>query len=154
MNQHSLVGLIDPPARVKAKSGRADWNGSTYELMWRSETVRGERWEERPGIYEWGMDQHRIRPLGEERLSNPCPNCSQELIARSCKLICPRCHYFLSCSDLEPAMPTKVDEMEKTDEGGDRPGHYSPYLMSTGYRIPFHLWTASALLEYSHSCGP
>ena len=34
-----------------------------------------------------------------------CPNCSGDLAGRSCKRICPRCGYFESCSDLEPAMP-------------------------------------------------
>jgi len=28
-----------------------------------------------------------------------CPNCSAKLIGQSCKLKCPRCGYFLSCSD-------------------------------------------------------
>ncbi|OFW43199.1 MAG: hypothetical protein A3J28_08840 [Acidobacteria bacterium RIFCSPLOWO2_12_FULL_60_22] len=28
-----------------------------------------------------------------------CPNCSAKLVGHSCKLKCPRCGYFLSCSD-------------------------------------------------------
>jgi len=28
-----------------------------------------------------------------------CPNCSLKLVGHSCKLKCPRCGYFLSCSD-------------------------------------------------------
>jgi ribosomal protein S27AE len=28
-----------------------------------------------------------------------CPNCSAELRDHRCKLSCPRCGYFLSCSD-------------------------------------------------------
>ncbi len=28
-----------------------------------------------------------------------CPTCSAKLVGRSCKLQCPRCGYFLSCSD-------------------------------------------------------
>lgn len=30
-----------------------------------------------------------------------CPRCSAELINRKCKLLCPRCHYFMSCSDFD-----------------------------------------------------
>ena len=28
-----------------------------------------------------------------------CPNCSVKLVDRGCKLKCPQCGYFLSCSD-------------------------------------------------------
>jgi len=28
-----------------------------------------------------------------------CPQCSARLAARSCKLICPECGYYMSCSD-------------------------------------------------------
>lgn len=28
-----------------------------------------------------------------------CPNCSQRLQSRSCKLRCDRCGYFMDCSD-------------------------------------------------------
>jgi ribosomal protein S27AE len=28
-----------------------------------------------------------------------CPRCSTHLTARSCKLICPGCGYYMSCSD-------------------------------------------------------
>ncbi len=30
-----------------------------------------------------------------------CPRCSHELENRKCKLICTRCHYFMSCSDFD-----------------------------------------------------
>jgi hypothetical protein len=30
---------------------------------------------------------------------NYCPRCSSRLAARSCKLICPGCGYYMSCSD-------------------------------------------------------
>jgi hypothetical protein len=30
---------------------------------------------------------------------NYCPSCSARLTARSCKLICPSCGYYMSCSD-------------------------------------------------------
>ncbi|MFO1487319.1 MAG: hypothetical protein U1F65_02465 [Verrucomicrobiota bacterium] len=30
-----------------------------------------------------------------------CPNCGHELHNEKCKLRCPRCHYFMSCSDFD-----------------------------------------------------
>jgi hypothetical protein len=30
---------------------------------------------------------------------NYCPRCSARLAARSCKLVCPDCGYYMSCSD-------------------------------------------------------
>jgi hypothetical protein len=30
-----------------------------------------------------------------------CPRCDHELINEKCKLRCPRCHYFMSCSDFD-----------------------------------------------------
>jgi hypothetical protein len=30
-----------------------------------------------------------------------CPQCGHELIKEKCKLRCPRCHYFMSCSDFD-----------------------------------------------------
>jgi ribosomal protein S27AE len=34
-----------------------------------------------------------------EFASEYCPRCSARLAARSCKLSCPRCGYYMSCSD-------------------------------------------------------
>lgn len=31
--------------------------------------------------------------------SNFCPNCSTQLVDRGCKMKCPQCGYYLSCSD-------------------------------------------------------
>jgi hypothetical protein len=31
--------------------------------------------------------------------SSYCPRCSARLASRSCKLICPGCGYYMSCSD-------------------------------------------------------
>ncbi|MBI5397189.1 MAG: hypothetical protein HZA91_17975 [Verrucomicrobia bacterium] len=30
-----------------------------------------------------------------------CPRCGHELENHKCKLTCPRCHYFMSCSDFD-----------------------------------------------------
>jgi hypothetical protein len=30
-----------------------------------------------------------------------CPRCGHELHNRKCRLTCPRCHYFMSCSDFD-----------------------------------------------------
>jgi len=30
-----------------------------------------------------------------------CPRCGHELHNEKCKLHCPRCHYFMSCSDFD-----------------------------------------------------
>lgn len=34
-----------------------------------------------------------------EALATTCPNCSARLEVRRCKLVCPRCHYFMSCAE-------------------------------------------------------
>jgi hypothetical protein len=33
-----------------------------------------------------------------------CLRCGHELINEKCKLRCPRCHYFMSCSDFDHAV--------------------------------------------------
>ena len=33
------------------------------------------------------------------RLIETCPNCAARLVQSRCKLLCPRCHYYMSCSD-------------------------------------------------------
>jgi len=30
-----------------------------------------------------------------------CPQCGHELVNEKCKLRCPRCYYFMSCSDFD-----------------------------------------------------
>ena len=30
-----------------------------------------------------------------------CPNCASRLHNRGCKYRCPKCHYFMSCSDFD-----------------------------------------------------
>lgn len=46
-------------------------------------------------------DQEPPRQKAEkaEFASQYCPACSTRLEARSCKLICPVCGYYMSCSD-------------------------------------------------------
>ena len=41
----------------------------------------------------------QVRALDSEVASNYCPRCSARLEGRSCKLICPGCGYYMSCSD-------------------------------------------------------
>jgi hypothetical protein len=39
-----------------------------------------------------------VAPDAEPAL-NYCPACSRRLEARSCKLFCPQCGYYMSCAD-------------------------------------------------------
>jgi hypothetical protein len=34
-----------------------------------------------------------------EAVVRTCPNCGARLMESRCKLLCPRCHYYMSCSD-------------------------------------------------------
>jgi Zn finger protein HypA/HybF involved in hydrogenase expression len=43
-------------------------------------------------------EDDRVKKPPEEA-SRYCPVCSQPLASRSCKLICPGCGYYMSCSD-------------------------------------------------------
>lgn len=51
-----------------------------------------------PAAEDLGFDAARSSGEGEIA-SNYCPRCSARLAARSCKLICPECGYYMSCSD-------------------------------------------------------
>jgi len=35
----------------------------------------------------------------EENVQLICPNCDAQMFDRGCKLLCPRCGYFMGCSD-------------------------------------------------------
>jgi len=39
------------------------------------------------------------KTLDPEALVKTCPNCGAWLEESRCKLLCPRCHYYMSCSD-------------------------------------------------------
>ena len=38
-------------------------------------------------------------PKAELTAMQVCPNCSARMAENHCKLVCPQCGYFLSCSD-------------------------------------------------------
>ncbi len=48
-----------------------------------------------------GSSQDSPRKVAETQadVSMFCPQCEVELVGNHCKLICPRCGYYMSCSD-------------------------------------------------------
>lgn len=40
-------------------------------------------------------------PPREEFPNQFCPACSSRLQSRHCKMVCPRCGYYMSCSEFE-----------------------------------------------------
>ncbi len=46
-------------------------------------------------------DADGVRPVPDahEALERTCPNCGADMHSQSCKLRCPRCGYYKSCSD-------------------------------------------------------
>lgn len=61
----------------------------------------GETWNSgSAGPGEIGSDRPiRSNTLSAGQSERFCPNCSAELKEQRCKLSCPRCGYYLSCSD-------------------------------------------------------
>jgi hypothetical protein len=41
------------------------------------------------------------KPEAPEFANQFCPVCSSRLVSQKCKMICPRCGYFMSCSEFE-----------------------------------------------------
>jgi hypothetical protein len=59
-----------------------------------------------PDSPESGNPRQDFRPMqSDKNISGEhwrwCPQCGHELINEKCKLRCPRCHYFMSCSDFD-----------------------------------------------------
>ena len=40
-----------------------------------------------------------VRTSYVEQIERTCPNCGAQLDEQKCKLVCPNCFYFKSCSD-------------------------------------------------------
>jgi hypothetical protein len=57
------------------------------------------RQDEEPSTAQRSGAIEEARPLAAGVPAEYCPNCSEKLRGRQCKLVCPRCGYFLSCSD-------------------------------------------------------
>jgi Zn finger protein HypA/HybF involved in hydrogenase expression len=51
------------------------------------------------------IDQNSCPAPSDKNISGEhwryCLQCGHELINEKCKLRCPRCHYFMSCSDFD-----------------------------------------------------
>ena len=52
--------------------------------------------------------------MNEDPARYVCLNCSGTLEGLKCKIRCPRCGYFESCSDLEPAPPSSPPPVART----------------------------------------
>ena len=53
----------------------------------------------RPDHRKGDQEPERLEATSLGAALEYCPNCSRKLMGRQCKLLCPQCGYFLSCSD-------------------------------------------------------
>jgi Zn finger protein HypA/HybF involved in hydrogenase expression len=54
---------------------------------------------EASAAFESPVPAAQLSTVRNEGASRYCPVCSQRLESRRCKLICPVCGYYMSCSD-------------------------------------------------------
>jgi hypothetical protein len=58
-----------------------------------------------PDLNSYGKTDQDSCPASSPNISGEhwryCLQCGHELINEKCKLRCPRCHYFMSCSDFD-----------------------------------------------------
>ncbi|OFW40496.1 MAG: hypothetical protein A3J28_02345 [Acidobacteria bacterium RIFCSPLOWO2_12_FULL_60_22] len=73
---------------------------SAYNPLWMklSPQFRSDAGQEPPTDQPANSAQREASPAAGFPVEY-CPNCAAKLMGRSCKLVCPRCGYFLSCSD-------------------------------------------------------
>jgi hypothetical protein len=45
------------------------------------------------------MTTGTCNPSEIEKIERTCPNCGAQLDEQKCKLVCPNCSYYKSCSD-------------------------------------------------------
>jgi hypothetical protein len=57
--------------------------------------------DERDGSIQQSVQAEEITPEFPGEHWRWCPRCRHELENHKCKLRCPRCHYFMSCSDFD-----------------------------------------------------
>jgi hypothetical protein len=93
---HVLTSLYaDRPQEIRLKT---QWSGCilfpAWGMCYNHRAVEGAGKPE-PAKVVAGPDE--VPPQGEP--SRYCPVCSQPLEPLSCKLICPVCGYYMSCSD-------------------------------------------------------
>lgn len=65
-------------------------------------TVAEREYYRKSGHWKWRrLEAYRVgvKRRRDDGQSEYCPQCSFELENRSCKLVCSRCGYFMSCSD-------------------------------------------------------